>query len=160
MYDSNDNYKFLPKIYRDFSDQGYLFKDLYNNINYKETIKKEIAIPLNKFHVNCMDIFLFQLALHGYTLQSNNANTKTIYPKFLRTENDQVEFTNRVFFNTDYENRDIEIPQFKFYKITKEEFKYNCINIFLEYMHSIGYILKKDKRFFRVENIDFLRKYE
>lgn len=67
MYDNNDEYRFLPKIYRNFHDQKDLFKDLYNNGDF--SLLKEEKISWVHLHINCVDIFLWQMAKHGYILK-------------------------------------------------------------------------------------------
>jgi len=71
--DNNDNYRFLPKIFRDFHDQKDLFKDIYKVIDWGEIDRPEhYNIPWTVMHVNCIDVFLFQMALRGYTLQKDD----------------------------------------------------------------------------------------
>lgn len=70
MYDKNNNYKFLPKEFRDFHNQKDLVRDIYKQVDYpKLEMDDYYKIGSVTFHINMVDIFLYQMALRGYTLQ-------------------------------------------------------------------------------------------
>jgi len=73
MMDKNGNYRFLPKQYRDFHNQKDLFKDIYYKTDYKNL---DIPLPdkINwvQMHINTVDVFLYQMALRGYTLKKDS----------------------------------------------------------------------------------------
>ena len=70
MYDNNGEYRFLPKQFRDFHEQKALFKDIYVKTDYENLeINDFHKIGWTTMHINTIDVFLFQMALKGYTLQ-------------------------------------------------------------------------------------------
>lgn len=62
--------KYLPPAFRDFHDQKALFKTIHGTINVEEHGYVE-DINWAAGHVYVIDIFLWFMALHGYTLQKN-----------------------------------------------------------------------------------------
>ncbi len=72
-YDNKGNYRFLPKNFRDFDDQEDLFKSIYKETDYKNReVKDYYKVPYPVLHTNVVDVFLFQMALRGYTLQRDD----------------------------------------------------------------------------------------
>lgn len=71
MYDANDNYRFLPKIFRDWHDQKRLFKDIYNEVDLSKR-SEHYNITWTQMHTNTIDVFLYQMAMRGYTLQKDD----------------------------------------------------------------------------------------
>ena len=72
--DKNGEYKFLPKKFRDFHKQKDLFKSIYSEVNYDKKFEgaEYYKITWTALHINVIDVFLYQMALRGYTLQKNN----------------------------------------------------------------------------------------
>ncbi len=70
IYDYNENYSFLPLQYRDFHNQKDLFKKLYtDDKKFLNKIEEDKRISWTVLHVNTTDIFLYQMALRGYSLK-------------------------------------------------------------------------------------------
>ena len=70
--DKNNNYRFLPKEFRDWHNQKELVKDIYKEVDYQNLeMDDHYKIGTPTFHINMVDIFLYQMALRGYTLQSD-----------------------------------------------------------------------------------------
>ena len=65
----NGDYKFLPLEFRDFHHQKDLFKEIFQQYDYHNKIEESLQIPWTVFHVNVTDIFLYQMALRGYSLK-------------------------------------------------------------------------------------------
>lgn len=74
IVDKNGEYKFLPKKFRDFHKQKNLFKSIYDEVDYDKKFEdaKYYKITWTTFHVNVINVFLYQMALRGYTLQKDN----------------------------------------------------------------------------------------
>lgn len=74
------SYKFLPHFMKDFHDQKDLFKAIHRKLN----VEKVSQVNWIQGHIYVIDVFLWFMATHGYTLQKSKANvefeplTKTI----------------------------------------------------------------------------------
>lgn len=63
---------YLPEFMRDFHDQKDLFKalqDVVERANAKHGGHRSLNAAWSEYHVYTVDIFLWVLAAHGYTLQ-------------------------------------------------------------------------------------------
>lgn len=64
--------KYMPPAFRDFHDQKDLFKTIHETINVEgHEYVKDISWVAGQVYV--IDIFLWFMALHGYTLQKSRA---------------------------------------------------------------------------------------
>lgn len=64
--------QYLPEFMRDFHDQKDLFKalqDLVDRANAKNGSHRSLTASWSEYHIYTVDIFLWVLAAHGYTLQ-------------------------------------------------------------------------------------------
>lgn len=63
---------YLPAFMRDFHDQKDLFKalqDVVDRANAKHGGHRSLQAPWSEYHIYTVDIFLWIMAGHGYTLQ-------------------------------------------------------------------------------------------
>ena len=66
------NGDYLPEFMRDFHDQKDLFKalqDVVDRSNAKHGGHRDLNAAWSEYHIYTVDIFLWVLAAHGYTLQ-------------------------------------------------------------------------------------------
>lgn len=84
------NAKYLPDFMRDFHDQKTLFKRL-NEIVQKGNNKYVEDINWASAHVYTVDIFLWFMACHGYTLQKSRKQVE-----FYDIYHDLSEFEKRL----------------------------------------------------------------
>lgn len=147
LYDKNDEYRFLPLVFRDFHKQKDLFKKIYGNTYCNEDfkIKEELKINWVQLHINTIDVFLFFLAREGFVLKKLSKK-KDIFPKNLNEE-DFFKILDKTFETTNYYEIKNKENSFKFYEITEEQFKYNVIEIFLKEMSKDNYYLINTQRF-------------
>ena len=64
--------QYLPEFMRDFNDQKDLFKalhDVVDRANAKNGSHRSLNASWTEYHIYTVDIFLWVLAAHGYTLQ-------------------------------------------------------------------------------------------
>lgn len=64
--------QYLPEFMRDFHDQKDLFKalqDVVDRANAKNGSHRSLNASWTEYHIYTVDIFLWVLAAHGYTLQ-------------------------------------------------------------------------------------------
>lgn len=64
--------EYLPEFMRDFHDQKDLFKalqDVVDRANAKNGSHRSLNASWTEYHIYTVDIFLWVLAAHGYTLQ-------------------------------------------------------------------------------------------
>ena len=99
ILDNEGNYRFLPKRIRDFHDQKELFKAIYadtdyNNIKFDSFYK----IGWTQMMVNIMDVFLYNMALRGFTLQRDD-RFKEIGLYEFREENPDSSITPQTYNN-------------------------------------------------------------
>lgn len=67
-----DNGKHLPAFLRDFHDQKDFFKFLHESTNIQEHgLAKDVNFTQG--HAYCIDVFLWVLARHGWTLQRSQS---------------------------------------------------------------------------------------
>lgn len=86
--------KYLPAFMRDFHDQKDLFKSIHGFLNIeKNNIAKNVDWITGQCYV--IDVFLWFMGLHGYTLQKNKS--KVDFLKIEDTLKEQYDFRSREF---------------------------------------------------------------
>jgi len=73
IIDRGGNYRFLPKELRDFHAQKELVKKIYEDTDYENMpLDNFYKIGWTQFHVNMIDVFLYNMALRGYALKKDD----------------------------------------------------------------------------------------
>ncbi len=90
-----DSSEYLPRILRDFHDQKDVFKTIHNHCAENESVKKLSWIDA---HCYTVDIFLWFMARHGYTLQKPRAKVEfdDLRETIREFEKESVEYFNKI----------------------------------------------------------------
>lgn len=91
-------YKFLPKEFRDFHDQKDLFKAVHARVDVKANeYIKDLSFMQGQMYV--IDIFLWFMARHGYTLQKSRAklNFNSLDDTLKYCEDERIEEMRKMF---------------------------------------------------------------
>jgi hypothetical protein len=98
--------KYLPSFLRDHSDIKQLFKCIHSTVD----ITKSVQNPPNWIDAHCyvIDVFLWHMAKHGYTLQ--RSRNKTLEFKDLQADLDLFQQSQFDLFRQELSKRKSEKP--------------------------------------------------